>query len=406
MSIRSDLARNALLTVLVAFSALSIDIVLPVLGALATAFRATPADAQLALSAFVLGFAAAQLVAGPLSDRYGRRPVLIGGCALYVAASIGCIFAASIEHLVAARFVQALGACAGPVLARAVVRDVYGPQRATKVLAYMASVMAVVPAAAPLFGGLLVDLFGWRAVFVALAVFGTVALAGCLFMLEETNRWRDPLAMQPRRLAANYGSLLRDRTYLGYLVAASTSYTGLFCFHSLSGFILIDGLRVPAAEFGYWFLILVVGYLTGNMLVTRITGRFRPDTLVTAGLCCQVAAGLLHLALGYEGLTTPLRVVAPMGLYMFGAGLLFPNATVGAIGPHPTKAGAASAVFGFAQFTLGALVGMLAVRLFTGHPIVLSFGVLIAATTGLVTFRLLMRGRTGPAAAPASAPAE
>src|SRR5262245_31613252 len=156
MPARADLPRLALLTILVAFTALSVDIAIPVLSSFAAAFQTTSAAAQLTLSVFVLGFASAQLVAGPVSDRFGRRPVLIGGCALYVAASVACIFASTIEELIAARFVQALGCCAGPVVGRAIVRDVYGGERAAKVLAYMATIMGIVPGLAPVIGGVLV----------------------------------------------------------------------------------------------------------------------------------------------------------------------------------------------------------------------------------------------------------
>ncbi len=184
MHARVDFSRLALLTLLVASAALSVDIAIPVVNTFAAAFNTTSTAAQLTLSVFVLAFAATHLIAGPLSDRFGRRPVLIGGVVIYTAATILCLFAESIGELIAARFLQGIGCCAGPVVGRAIVRDVYGGERAAKVLAYMATVMGFVPGVAPILGSVLVEAFGWRAIFVALLCFGVAAFLGCLFVLD------------------------------------------------------------------------------------------------------------------------------------------------------------------------------------------------------------------------------
>src|SRR5262245_59770448 len=155
MPARAELPRLALLMVLVAFAALSIDITIPVINSFAAAFSVSNTVAQLTLSVFVLGFALTHLITGPLSDRFGRRPVLIGGVTIYLLASIACVFAQTIDELIAARFAQAIGCCAGPVVGRAIVRDVYGAERAAKVLAYMSTVMGFVPGVAPIIGGVL-----------------------------------------------------------------------------------------------------------------------------------------------------------------------------------------------------------------------------------------------------------
>jgi DHA1 family bicyclomycin/chloramphenicol resistance-like MFS transporter len=390
MPARADLPRLAVLTILVSFAALSVDIAIPVMNSFAAAFNVSGAAAQLTLSVFVLAFAATHLVAGPLSDRFGRRPILIGGAALYTVASIACVFAESIDQLIAARFVQGIGCCAGPVVGRAIVRDVYGGARAAKVLAYMSTVMGFVPGVAPIIGGLLVEAFGWRAIFVALLGFGVVAVLGCLFVLDETNNWRDPAAVRPRRLAANYLSFLAERNFLAYAAATGFTYAAMLSFHSLSAFVLIEQFGVRVGNYGYWFLGIVVGYVSGAFTIGRLHGRLGADTLITIGLGFEVAGAALLAALGWARVDAPLAVIGPMMLFMYGAGFVFPNAAAGAIAPYQTKAGAASALLGFGQFAAGALISTIVTRFHTGTQITLVTGVLVCAFLGFASFRLLI----------------
>ncbi|MCW5770838.1 MAG: multidrug effflux MFS transporter [Rhodospirillaceae bacterium] len=390
----------ALLTVLVAFAALSIDITIPVLSSFVAHFQVSSAAAQLTLSVFVFGFASAQLVAGPLSDRFGRRPVLIGGCILYVAASVACIFATTIEELIAARFVQALGCCAGPVVGRAVVRDIYGGERAAKVLAYMASVMGFVPGIAPIIGGILVEAFGWRAVFIAMLGFGIAALAGCFLLLRETNLWKDPAAVRPARLAANYLSFLGERRYMAYAVPVGFVYAGMLSFHSLSPFVLIEQFGIRTANYGYWFLGIVLGYVAGTLVSGRLHGRITLNAQMASGLAIIAAAAALLAVLGWMRIDAPAAIIGPMSLYLFGAGFVFPNATAGAISPYQTKAGAASALLGFSQFATGAVIAAGVTRFHHGTQAALVTGVLVCAVLALAVFHLLRPGaKTGTAAA-------
>jgi DHA1 family bicyclomycin/chloramphenicol resistance-like MFS transporter len=315
--------------------------------------------------------------------------VLIGGCALYAAASAACIFATSIDQLIAARFVQALGCCAGPVIGRAIVRDVYGGERAAKVLAYMATVMGIVPGLAPVMGGLLVEEFGWRAIFVALLGFGIVALAGCLLVLDETNRWKDPTAIRPRRLAANYLSFIGERRFLSYVAAVAFTYGAMLSFHSLSAFVLIDQMGVRTGNYGWWFLGIVAGFIAGTFTSGRLHGRLGLDALVTLGLTIEVAAAALLAVLGWARIDTPLAVIGPMALLLYGAGFVFPNATAGAIAPYQTKTGAASALFGFLQFAVGAVIATAVTRFHEGTQVTLVTGVLVCTLLALSSFRLL-----------------
>jgi MFS transporter, DHA1 family, multidrug resistance protein len=400
MPARANFPRLAVLMILVAFAALSVDITIPVMSSFAAAFNVSGAAAQLTLSVFVLAFATTHLLAGPLSDRFGRRPVLIGGATLYTLASVACVFADSIDQLIAARFVQGIGCCAGPVVGRAIVRDVYGGERAAKVLAYMSTVMGFVPGVAPIIGGTLVEAFGWRAIFVALLGFGVAALLGCLFVLDETNKWRDPAAVRPRRLAGNYLSFLAERSFLAYVAATGFTYAAMLSFHSLSAFVLIEQFGVRAGHYGYWFLGIVIGYVSGAFSAGRLHGRIAPNTLITLGLGFEVAGAALMAGLGWTRTDAPFAVIGPMMLFMYGAGFVFPNAAAGAIAPYQTKAGAASALLGFVQFTTGAVVSTIVTRFHTGTQATMVTGVLVSALLALLTFRLLI-AKPAPALVPA-----
>jgi len=250
-------------------------------------------------------------------------------------------------------------------------------------------VMGFVPGVAPILGGLLVEAFGWRAIFVALLCVGVVAFLGCLLVLDETNRWRDPTAVHPRRLAANYLSFLGERSFLSYIAANGFTYSAMLSFHSLSAVVLIEQFGVRISEYGYWFLGIVFGYVSGAFTAGRTHGRRPGDTLITIGLSIEVAGAALMAALGWLRVDTPFAVIGPMMVFMYGAGFVFPNAAAGAIAPYQTKAGAASALLGFVQFLIGAVIATVVTRFHTGTQVTLVTGVLVCALMGLLTFRLL-----------------
>lgn len=348
-----------LLTTLVALGPLSTDLYLPALPTLAQVFATDAARVQLTLSVFLAGFACAQLAYGPLSDRFGRRPVLLGGLVIYFAASVACLFANSIETLIAARFVQALGACAGPVLGRAIVRDVWGPQEASRVIAYVGAAMALAPLVGPTLGGVLTVAFGWRANFAALMLFSAVQLVAVLRLLAESNRHRDPAALHPARMLRNFGSLLADRHYLGYLLCFAFSYSALFAFISGSSFVLIGRHALSPEVYGMCFGVVVLGYISGTTLSGRVVRRYGAQRLLFAGSLLGAAAGLLMLGLELAGVRLLAATLGPMFLCTAATGLVMPNALGLALAPYPTMAGVASALMGFCQMGIAAIVGIL-----------------------------------------------
>lgn len=357
---RSDsLVIRVLLTALVAFGPLSTDLYLPSLPALVTVLNSDIATVQLTLSVFLAGFAVSQLVYGPVSDRFGRRPALLGGVAIYLVASAACAFATSVEELIVARFFQALGACCGPVVARAVVRDVFGRDRAATVLAYMSMAMALAPAVGPVLGGILTDEFGWRSNFVLLTIFACAILAAVWSLLGETNTHRDPDALKPGRLVANYLLLLRNGPYIGCVLTAAFSYSGIFSFISGSSFVLINRLQLTPQQYGMSFGSVVLGYIAGSFLAGRLTRRFGSARMMRYGTAVSLAGGLVGMALAVADVVHLAAILFPVFVVILGCGLTLPNAMANAVGPYPMMAGLASALLGFMQMAIAAAVGAL-----------------------------------------------
>lgn len=380
-----------LLTVAVAMGPMSTDFYLPSLPTLGEALAAEVATVQLTLSVFLAGFAVAQLVYGPLSDRFGRRPALLAGFGLYTVASIGCTLATSIEMLIAARFLQALGACAGPVLGRTVVRDVYGREGAARILAYIGAAMALAPLIGPIVGGYLTVWFGWRANFVVLTLYGATAFLGVLLALAETNPHigESTSAVQMLR---NYFGFLRHRAYVGYVLCHTATYCGLFAFISGSSFVFIEVLGLPPNLYGMCFAAAVAGYIAGAVISGRIVRRVGLERMVPLGAAICAAGGLAMAGLTVAGFETVWTVLGPMVVYMVGVGFVTPNAMAGALGPFPTKAGAASALLGFTQMGLAALAGVAVGAAFDGTARPMAVTIALTGLAALATWWFLVRG--------------
>jgi DHA1 family bicyclomycin/chloramphenicol resistance-like MFS transporter len=388
-----------LLTAMVALGPLSTDLYLPSLPTIGAAFGADTATVQLTLSVFLAGFAVSQLIYGPLSDRFGRRPMILGGIVLYFLASLACAYAPSIEVLILARFGQALGACVGPVLGRAAVRDIYGRERAARMLSYMGMVMALAPAVGPILGGIVEVHFGWRANFLALAAFGLTMLVATLVILPETNQWKSRDATRPGRLVANYLGLLRHRSYIGYVLVVACAYSGIFSFISGSSFVLIGLLGLSPDVYGFCFAAIVVGYMLGAFLSGRFTVALGLERMVQLGTTVQVLGGLAGVALYAAGIVTVSSIVGPVVVFMIGTGLAMPNAQAGAIGPFPRMAGSASALLGFFQMGLAALVGIVVGHGSGSSALTMMAAIALVALGGALSYWLIVRPAPQPAEA-------
>lgn len=337
---------------------LSTDLYLASLPGMATDFGVGPADVQHTLSLFVIGFGAAQLISGPLSDRYGRKPVMIGGLTLYLVSSIACAFAPGLAWLVAARFVQAIGCCTGVVVARAVIRDAYAPAEGARMLAKASSLLSLAPILGPILGGYLQAAFGWRAAFAALALAGLVTWLAAMRMMSESNAQPDGAAMRPGRLAGSYLEVARNPAFWAYALPGTLSYASIFAFISATPFVLIRVLGVPSQNYGYYFAAGVFGYLGGTLLCRRLIGRIGMQHTLERGTLVGLVGGLGFLAMALGGFASATLVVAAQFVVMLAHGINFPCAQAGSLAPFPEKAGAAAGLFGFISMLGAFFTGM------------------------------------------------
>jgi MFS transporter, DHA1 family, multidrug resistance protein len=342
----------ALLAALVALGPLSVDVYLPAMPAMMTALGTDIRHMHLTLSTYLTGFALFHLACGPLADRFGRKPILIGGTVLFVVACIGCSLSTTIEELLLFRFIQGVGACVGPTLARAVARDVFGPKRAARALSLIAMLMALAPAIAPTMGSILMLWLPWPSIFVFLAVYGVAMLVLIRIFLAESLPQRQSL--HPLSIARNYGQLLRSPMFMIATFASGFVYAGLLAYLSSSSFVYIDMLGVPVQYFGFIFLTSVAGYMLGSALSARLSRSYDSEQTVLVG-AALAAAAVGAMWLGTLLLPRSVTVLAlPMMFYSTGMGLVLPNAMAVALRPFPHIAGTASALLGFIQMSLSA----------------------------------------------------
>lgn len=393
MHLRPDtLALTALLAFLTALGPLSTDMYLPSLPAIAAALGSDSAGAQMTLSAFLFGFAGGQIFYGPLSDRLGRKPVLLGGMALFITASLACAFAPDMTWLIAGRFFQALGASGPIVLGRAIVRDLYEGPRAGRELSRMGTVMGVVPALAPLLGGVLETAFGWRSSFFATAFFGVVLGTIVILMLPETLRERSPHAVSLRSIFAGFKVLLQHPRYRFYVSLSALVYSGLFTFISGSSFVLQKVYGLSVMGFSMVFSFVVLGFVTGTLVAQRAVGRLGLDRTIGLGVMALAGGDAAMMLAVWFGPGSPLEIMLPMTLYTMGVGLVMPQSMAGAMTPFPERAGAASSLLGLIQMMMAALVGtLLGQMLDWGSALPLPALILVLGGSALLVHRMMTR---------------
>ena len=337
---------------------LSTDLYLASLPGMAGDFGVTPAAVQQTLSLFVFGFGTAQLVSGPLSDRFGRRPVLISGLALYLLSGIACAAAPGLAWLVFARFIQAIGCCTAVVVARAVIRDAYSPAEGARVLAKASSLLALAPILGPILGSYLQVAFGWRAAFLALALAGLAVWIAALLHMKESNSKPNPDAMRLASLGRTYLDVVRTPAFWAYALPGAISYASIFVFISGTPFLLIKVLGVPTQYYGYLFAVGVCGYLSGTLVCRRLLGRIGIARVLALGTTVGLVGGLGFLGLVLIDVRHWALVVAAQFLVMTAHGINFPCAQSGSLAPFPDKAGAAAGLFGCATMYAALLAGM------------------------------------------------
>ena len=382
---------------LAALGAAAIDMYLPSLPRIDAELAAGTGQAQLTLGAFLVGLGFGQLIHGALSDAYGRRGVLIGGTALYCLASLGCLTAGDINELIAWRFVQALGAAAGSVIARAIVRDLYSMDEGARAQSFINMAFLVTPLLAPNVGGYLLTWFGWRAIFLVLCVFGAACLVAIILRVPESLAPERRTPLSPGTLLQGYGRILSDRQALGCLLASATSFGCMFTFFAASPFVYITVYGIPEQHYGLLFGLNVLGIITTNFINARLVTRVGAIRMMWIGCGICAASGLvlaLTTTLSIGGLP---GVVIPVVFVVGGLGFIGANAISGAMEPFPNLAATTASLLGFARMILGAAAGAVIALIHDGtaQPMGLLIGVL--GVLSLLSCFLLIRPRAGTA---------
>ena len=345
----------ALLIAMTALGPLSLNILVPALPGLVKTLATDLGTVQLTVSLYLVGLACSQLLMGPLSDRFGRRPVALVGLCLTALSSIVGIAAASIESLIVARIVQAVGASTGIVVARAIIRDLYDRDRAAGMIGWVATAMVVAPMIAPLIGGLLDTAFGWEMIFVFVAVAACAVLAWACIALPET-RPDHVTGGGVRYLWGETRALLVSRSFIGYVLCGTFASGTFFCFLSGTPYVVITLMERSSAEYGAWFVLMSFGYMAGNSTAGQLSARFGVNAMIAAGVVFQMIGALISIPLTPFLLTTgPAPLFFAQTLIAFGNGVLLPNSIAGAVSVRPQSTGTASGLTGFTQLAVGAV---------------------------------------------------
>jgi len=381
---------NRLIILLAAASALgpaAMQILLPALPVIKDTFQVSNDVAQLTLSLSMFAIAIGTLIYGPLSDKYGRRVIMLLGLVITIAGSIFCFLATSIDLLILGRFIQAFGGAAGLVLARAIVRDVYEAEDAARVIATLVMVMVVIPMLSPALGGELMDQFGWQSVFIAIAFFGVLIFLFSISYLPET--LREPIPFEGAgAVLVTFMSLFKSPAFCGYAFCVTFVSVVFFSFISAAPEIMVSVLDRPPTEYGYYFIMIPLGFMSGNY-VTLYFGRSKElNRLITWGASISIVGIALAFILLSLGIKHPLALFVPISIAIFGNGITLPNAMAAAINEFPNLAGSASGLTGFLQMAFSAVAAQVVALIFNGTVYPLLVMMFSAAVLSLVSFKL------------------
>ena len=366
------------------------NIFVPSIPGLQTTFNATSGVVQLTLTVYLAGLAVCQIFYGPLSDRYGRRPVLLAGMALFIVSSVACALATSIEALIIARGFQAIGGASGMILSRAIVRDLFSREKSASVLGYVTMAWVLAPMVAPSIGGLLDQWYSFRASFWLLTVAASLVFLASIAWLPETNRNPQPHASLLR--FALYTQLLKNRTFVAYTGTISFGSVVFFCYLAVAPFMMITVRGYTPIDYGMWFICSAIGYMLGNFFSGRYSESLGNDRMIRTGNLLTLAGAAIMLAFAATGFTHPATLFLPMGLCAFGNGLTIPNGITAAISVDPKNIGSGAGLAGFIQMTLGASASQAVGYLQPTWPNIGFWLMAIAAAAALLAHRTIIRG--------------
>lgn len=392
MPTRTSLSKT-LIVLLAATSALgpaAMQILLPALPVIKETFEVSTEVAQLTLSLSMLAIALGTLFFGPLSDKYGRKPVMLFGLSITIAGSIFCFLANTIELLIAGRFIQAFGAAVGLVLARAIVRDVYGPQEAARVIATLVMVMVVAPMLSPALGGELMLRFGWEYVFIVITI--ACILISLLLIENLPETLKEPVPFTGvAAMISNYALLFRSRAFCGYAFCVTFVSVLFFSFISAAPEIMVSVLKRPPNEYGYYFVMIPIGFMAGNYFARHFGRSMELNRMISIGAIIGFTGVTLAIALQLMGFHQPIALFAPIALAVCGNGIALPNAQAAAINEFPKFAGSASGLTGFLQMFFSAIAAQMVAVIFNGTVYPLLILMLTASILSLICFNLGVR---------------
>ena len=383
-----------ILGALAAIGPLSIDMYLPSLPAIGRTLGADAGSVQLTVTGYFIGLAFGQLIYGPISDRFGRKPPLLFGLALFTLASIGCMFASSVEMLIVLRVLQALGGCAGMVVTRAMVRDRFSIEEMARALSALVLVMGVAPILAPTLGGQVFIAFGWPAIFLILSIFGAACFVAVGWGIGETHaRLAPPLRLN--KVAMDYLRMLRHRRFMAYALAGGSAQAGMFAYITASPFVFIDYFQLAPNHYGWLFGVNAFGLIAASQFNSRLLQRFKSNVVLRRALEIYLIAGLVMLVSAISGFGGFWGVSIPLLICISSLGFTFPNAQAGAMAPFGDRAGLASAMLGTLQFTLAGFSSVIVGQVHTGNAVGMAAAIASCGLLSqLVLFVLVKRAPT------------
>lgn len=385
------------LAMIMALAPLASATYIPAFPAIGLALNASASDVQLTLSAYMLGMASAQPFYGPLADRSGRKPMIVLGTSVFALASLGCLLSPSIEMLIFCRFFQAFGAAGGLVLSQAMVRDVFQPLQAARMLAYIGGVQAMAPAVGPLLGGAILLSLGWQAIFTMFLALAAVVLFVVITQLPET---LDPARRQQMSTATilrNYQSVISNRLFLGHSLTLGFMTGGFYSFMAGAPFVLIELRGMPAAQFGGYYLVTILGFISGSFLTARLSHNLSSHGLVVLGGLLLAGGGILMMGLELAAVRTAWAVLGPQVIFTLGSGIMMAHLMSGALLPFPGMAATAAAAMGVIQMSTGALTSGLVSRAYDGTALPMTLLSAVCGVGALACYLLLVSHRAAQA---------
>jgi DHA1 family bicyclomycin/chloramphenicol resistance-like MFS transporter len=378
-----------ILGLLTAIGPFSIDMYLPAFPDIARGLHTTVAQVTLSLSSFFIGISAGQLLYGPLLERFGRKKPLYAGLCMYLVASVGCAFAASVNALIVLRLLQALGGCVGMVAARAMVRDLFEVKENAKIFSTLMLVVAVSPIIAPTLGGYITAMLGWRYVFAMLIVVDLIILTAIYFLLPESKKPNPNFSLRPKLIIKNFAGVISHPQFYTYALTAAISAAGLYAYIGGSPHVFMEIFKVNERQYGWIFALIAMGLIGASQINSVLLKNYTSEQIIRVALCCQSIIGLVMIIITFFGWNDLFITIFLIFIFLSTQGFVFPNASALSLASFGHNAGSASALMGAIQMTIGAGTSAL-VSVLQNHTALPMTGVM--AVCAIAAFSIFLLG--------------